>query len=265
MGVFISPTIFISVLLTHKLSNALFVGPQSSSGPHFTEMSAPPATRGSYDPPGVQCYGISASLTTTDDDQIMKKTSMDSANLANSRTRALIKDLSGSRDMQAVVVLVGIPGCGKTTMSTKVVSGTRWARVCQDELGNRKKVLIAAKELFASRDDADDRKAIGVVIDRCNFDADQRLHWVELAEAVGAVKLCVVLPDADDVTLCTSRATERGDDGVHTGKEDWSAIVARMGRNYVAPSASERFDGVYWCDSAAGGSVDEIVELLQSM
>ena len=86
---------------------------------------------------------------------------------------------------------------------------------------------------------------------------------LELAEEKNAYKICVVLPHADDVEFCTERALGRGDDGVHTGSEDWSSIVRRMGSEYEAPSRYERFDGIYWCDERAGGSIVEILRLLR--
>lgn len=45
-----------------------------------------------------------------------------------------------------------------------------WARVSQDDLGDRYKCERKTAELLLASQD--------VVIDRCNFDAAQRAHWV---------------------------------------------------------------------------------------
>jgi hypothetical protein len=81
-----------------------------------------------------------------------------------------------------------------------------------------------------------------VIIDRCNFDPKQRQHWTKLADEIQfeqenmpilkdkfindsqnpiesrikkIFKLCLVLPNSNDVRFCSDRAFGRGDDGVH--------------------------------------------------
>ena len=49
----------------------------------------------------------------------------------------------------------------------------QWLVACQDVLENRNNVLNAARSALS--------RGQSVVIDRCNFDASQRLHWIQMA------------------------------------------------------------------------------------
>jgi ABC-type nitrate/sulfonate/bicarbonate transport system ATPase subunit len=67
-----------------------------------------------------------------------------------------------------VVVLVGIPGCGKSTLSAAVTgsaAGHNWRVANQDALGNRQRCEAVAMQHLL-----DPLEAGSVIIDRCNFD-----------------------------------------------------------------------------------------------
>ena len=81
-----------------------------------------------------------------------------------------------------LIILVGAPGCGKSFISAQLMNVTleagRWLVVNQDTLGSRKACYARA-----SRHLQDNRNR--VVIDRCNFDRQQRQTWVQLAKNYG--------------------------------------------------------------------------------
>ena len=69
---------------------------------------------------------------------------------------------------QLLVVLVGMPGSGKSTFAEELISQHPecWRRISQDVLGSRQRCIQRAK--------AELREGHHVLIDRCNFDESQR-------------------------------------------------------------------------------------------
>lgn len=168
-----------------------------------------------------------------------------------------------------LLVLVGLPGSGKSTVSAKIreLSPDRW-RVCsQDALGNRHRVEAAVRDHFglalpregvaSSPGGQEARGWKGAVVDRCNFDEEQRGHWMRIALQLSCLRrpvlpICVCLPRGDDAAFCLRRAQMRGADDVHSGDEDWHHIVSSMSRNYSPPHPREGYLGTYWLSDAEG-------------
>lgn len=74
---------------------------------------------------------------------------------------------------QLVVLLVGVPGSGKSTFAHKLTPAGGWAWVNQDTLGDRQACEAAVKQAL--------RSGKSVIVDRCNFNKQQRSTWVRLA------------------------------------------------------------------------------------
>ena len=77
-------------------------------------------------------------------------------------------DISGT--VPLLLVLVGIPGSGKSTFVQELLTSSppdlEWSRVSQDVLGTRKRCIRAAQDALI--------EGRHVAIDRCNFDQEQR-------------------------------------------------------------------------------------------
>ncbi|KAG0305676.1 hypothetical protein BGZ98_003756 [Dissophora globulifera] len=94
---------------------------------------------------------------------------------------------------QKVILLVGPPGSGKSTFAkalTRVFP--EYVRINQDDLGDR----AACEALMMSALQAKDRTQ-SVIIDRCNFDQDQRKVWVGLARQLNVPEINVIIMDTE--------------------------------------------------------------------
>jgi len=121
-------------------------------------------------------------------------------------------DVAKSRRPPQVVMLVGMPGSGKSTFGDRLLWQSRgaWNRISQDELRERRKCEDACiGNLLVGK---------SVVIDRCNFTESQRLPWIEIGYSRGARIGAVIL--ATPPQVCVQRAQNR-----------WNHPTLRPGRH----------------------------------
>ena len=92
-------------------------------------------------------------------------------------------------------------GSGKSTFAQALVQNSQssWRRVNQDTLKSRRQCVTVAQQSLAA--------SCNVIVDRMNFDTDQRGHWVKLAADFQSpcYALCLNYP-AD---ICAKRGAQR--------------------------------------------------------
>lgn len=128
-----------------------------------------------------------------------------------------------------VLVLVGLPGSGKSTFAHQLES-VGWARVSQDDLGSRQRCEAKTVEYLVN--------GRNVVIDRCNFNGNQRKNWVDYATVRGCQVGVVVF--ATPLQSCIERVEERTHHPTLQAK-DGKRVVYEMAEGFVFPEQSEGF------------------------
>lgn len=192
----------------------------------------------------------------------------ESRNISARNTVALQSILSCiSSFFPTMLVLCGIPGCGKSTFASRLIASipekyrAYWVVLNQDALGDRKTVIRYTEHALNYHQNT--------IIDRCNFNEEQRHPWIKMARDHNIPTIVAFeLPDRNNVSVCADRAYKRGNsDGVHPGNPDWDTVCARMNGSYTDPSVNEGFTSVYRCRDGndVTAFIDQIVHAYESI
>ena len=133
-----------------------------------------------------------------------------------------------------MVILVGLPGSGKSTYA-KDQNG--FEVINQDLLGNRQKCINKTKELL--------KQGKSVIIDRTNINRKQRNHWLEIAKEFEIPVLCIIFKISPE--LAKERVENRKNHPTikeGTSKEKIDEIITMFEKSYEEPELSEGFHSI---------------------
>ena len=135
----------------------------------------------------------------------------------------------------SLIILVGVPGAGKSTIAT--TNFPNHVYVNQDILGSREACLKAVNEALSAGKD--------VVLDRCNQTPKHRAEFIKMARMfrtkVNAIYVdCPLQTAIKRVILREHHATLGGD--VSNAKK--TKIVTKFSSELVLPSFLEDFDSI---------------------
>eukprot|EP00798_Chlamydomonas_sp_ICE-L_P018252 gene18252-24705_t len=141
-----------------------------------------------------------------------------------------------------LLMLVGLPGSGKSTFSAALVrSGRGWTHVCQDECGGSRRSCEAAFGIAALRGSDVGRH---VILDRCNVVVEDRKAWLDLA-LIGKRDKGVVAVYFDVAPEeCVQRIRTRLDHPT-LPPERGPKAVASFQKMLQPPTIAEGFERVY--------------------
>ena len=155
---------------------------------------------------------------------------------------------SANRKSPKILIVMGLPGSGKSTIANKLAK-VGWTRVNQDEMGNRKAVEASAKTALS--------KGLNVVVDRCNIDFEQRVHFLELAHKAGVTDIRCLWLDTP-AQVCKDRVSVRKDHPTIPQGDFGHGIIDRFTTSLVPPMRGEGFCEIVRTSTEA--EVDQALE-----
>lgn len=140
-------------------------------------------------------------------------------------------------EKQTVTILVGLPGSGKTTFYEREFAPEFDVRISQDVLGSKQECFKKTIEVLET--------GASVVIDRVNFNRNQRRDFINIARRFNAEVYCVYLVVPIDIAL--ERISNRKDH--ETIKEDMplekkKEIIDQFNGMWQNPSIDEGFESI---------------------
>jgi len=137
-----------------------------------------------------------------------------------------------STGLPQVLVMVGIPGSGKSTIANELVT-LGWERVNQDEMGTRKVCEQRMEQAL--------QKGKSVVVDRCNFDISQRRTWIKIAAKFGVTNINALILGISP-EICKQRISVRKDHPtIAEGSSEGPIIIDRFKKMMKLPNYFEGF------------------------
>ena len=144
------------------------------------------------------------------------------------------RDGDANTKKSKMIVLVGLPGSGKSTVAT-ALEKHGFVRVNQDDLRSRNACKKATVEAI--------KQNKNVIIDRCNFDVQQRKSWLDLANNFKLTNISAVVLDVP-ADVCTERAIARENHPSIKDAETAIRVIDEFNTKLVLPNTEEKFDNI---------------------
>ncbi|CAG8505360.1 13636_t:CDS:2, partial [Dentiscutata erythropus] len=147
-------------------------------------------------------------------------------------TKVIKKNESKNR----ALICIGVPGSGKSTFSKSLCQAypDKWYRINQDDLGTRQ----SCEDLFKAKLN----EGMNVIVDRCNFNGNQRKVWIKLARDFGIPVDAIVMDTP--MEECSSRILERQNHPTEVQGQKGLEILADFQQWMVFPSYEEGFERI---------------------
>jgi len=158
-----------------------------------------------------------------------------------------------------VIILCGLIASGKSTFAEHLQHYYPKFRRCnQDDLGDRRQVERMARQVLAGGQ--------SVCIDRTNFDAPQRSHWIRIAHEFPGTSIWVIFFDTP-YEVCAARLRTRTSHPTIKNSEEGLSILSRFALDFVRPAPHEGYDRIISLKPSDHGSPvysrSEIAAILQ--
>lgn len=191
-------------------------------------------------PPANKSQSVSTAMASQPLDDMLSKLSISTPPAAEGDAEAK-EDMPSSVEFPKpfVLLLAGLPGSGKSTLSEQLVNAnsSKYVHVNQDALKTRQKCLSAVRNAVLA--------GKVPITDRCNFDATQRRWFIDLArqELGGCAVHCVVLVHVDP-SQCLYRCQQRR--GHPTLPPSNAAkVIGFMKKDWRLPTEKEGIDRIW--------------------
>ncbi|KJA15243.1 hypothetical protein HYPSUDRAFT_149384 [Hypholoma sublateritium FD-334 SS-4] len=143
---------------------------------------------------------------------------------------------------QIVLILCGLVASGKSTFAEALEQHfPRFRRCNQDDLGDRRRVEQLTYDTL--------EQGLSVCIDRANFDATQRAHWIRIAREFSGTQIWVIVFDTPYET-CAARLQTRTGHPTISSPEQGRSILARFASDFTHPAAREGYDRILYITPA---------------
>ncbi|KAG0709222.1 P-loop containing nucleoside triphosphate hydrolase protein [Suillus ampliporus] len=152
--------------------------------------------------------------------------------------QSTLQDLAPFAGARTMLILVGLVASGKSTFAQALERHFPQFRRCnQDELGTRQRVESLAHRTL--------REGLSPCIDRTNFDALQRSHWINIAREFPGTSISVIVFDTP-YQVCSSRLWERSSHPTIKDPQQGQSILARFASDLQFPQPNEGHDHILY-------------------